>query len=115
MTKRTQVDVDRINAAEAKIASAIQAVKAAVDQLNAQTRDFCGAAGSNEKNGNLQQQSQADQENKNKQYADTNDVAEKDQEAARSAARQYSEREGGNAVMLRDVRVEGLGYLVGFE
>jgi MoxR-like ATPase len=110
MTTRTQADIDRINAAEAKIAYAIQAVKAAVDQLNAQTRDFCGAAGSNEKNGDLQQQSQADQENKNKQYAETNDVAEKDHEAARSAAGQYSETEGGNAAVLR----EGLGHLVGF-
>ncbi|ADG98532.1 hypothetical protein Srot_2077 [Segniliparus rotundus DSM 44985] len=115
MTARTQVDVDHINAAEAKIASAIQAVKAAVDQLNAQTRDFCGAAGSNEKNGNLQQQSQADQENKNKQYADTNEVAEKDQESARSAARQYAESEGANAAVLRDVRFEGRGHLARFE
>ncbi|EFV12807.1 hypothetical protein [Segniliparus rugosus] len=113
MAVRTAADTEKINLAEAKIAGALQSVRMAVDQLNARAREFHAAAGSDDKNGNLKQQSQADQDNKSKQYADTNSVAEKDQEAARAAVAQYSEAEIGNSVSLH--LDNGLGRIVGFE
>ena len=118
MGVRTAVDTDKINLAEAKIAGALQSVRMAVDRLNTHTREFHAAAGSDDKNGNLQQQSQTDQDNKSKQYTDTNSVAEKDQEAARAAAAQYSEVEIDSSASLKNLPIgldNGLGHIVGFE
>ncbi|MGL6235199.1 MAG: hypothetical protein ACRC20_07620 [Segniliparus sp.] len=101
MAGQTQVDTDKINVAEAKIAGALQAVRAAVDQLNAHTKEFCAAAGSDAKNGNLRRQSQADQENKDKQFSATNEVAEHDRDAARAAVAEYTAREADNTASLK--------------
>lgn len=101
MAGKTRADTDKIDAAEARIAVALQAVREAADQLDAHTREFYAAAGSDAKNGNLKQQSRADQNNKSEQYAETDKAAEHDRAAARAASAEYAEVEADNTASLK--------------
>ena len=110
----THVDTEEIDRAEARIAEAVSAVQAAVDQLNAHTQVFQAAAGSDSKNGGLKQQSAADGDNKQQQCAAAGEAAQQDQEAARAASAQYTGQELDNSASFAGSG-PGLGGLVGFE